>query len=133
VRVDKVERVERRFILYALLSLGWTDIYDLRPYEHRCALLRLYTLVKRRSIACVMFIFDILSDRINSPNLLSALDLKNPQNQTRGSKFLRIGFHRMNFGVVPMSAAIREFNEVFGLIDFILTRYQFMIRLKLNL
>jgi hypothetical protein len=52
VHVDKVERVQRRFIRYALRGLGWTDVYDLPPYEHRCGLLRLDTLVKRRSIAC---------------------------------------------------------------------------------
>jgi hypothetical protein len=56
VRVDKVERVHRRFIRYALRCLGWTDIYDLPPYEHRCALLCLNTLVKRRSIACNVYI-----------------------------------------------------------------------------
>jgi hypothetical protein len=74
--------------------VGWTDIYDLPPYEHRCALLCLDTLVKRRSIACIMFIFDILGGRMNSPNLFSALDLNTPRYRTRGSEFLRIGFHR---------------------------------------
>jgi hypothetical protein len=70
VRVDKVERVQMRFIRYALRGLG--------------------------------------------------------------SEFLRIGFHRTNYGVhEPMSAAMRDFNEVIGLFDFILTRYQFMNRLKL--
>jgi hypothetical protein len=59
--------------LYDML-LGWTDTDDLPPYEHRCALLRLETLVKR-SIACIMFIFDIFSGRLNSPYLLSAPDL----------------------------------------------------------
>jgi hypothetical protein len=38
MRVDKVERVQKRFILYTLRSLGWTYIYDLPPYEHRCDL-----------------------------------------------------------------------------------------------
>jgi hypothetical protein len=28
VRVDKVERVQRRFIQYALRGLGWTDMHD---------------------------------------------------------------------------------------------------------
>jgi hypothetical protein len=33
---------------------------------------------------------------------------------------IRIGFHRMNYGVCePISAAIREFNEVIDLFDFI--------------
>jgi hypothetical protein len=52
VRVDRVERV------------GWTDRHDWPPYEDRCAL------TKKRSIACVMFIFDVLSGRVNSPKLV---------------------------------------------------------------
>jgi hypothetical protein len=31
VCVDKVERVQRRFIRYALRGLGWTDMHDLPP------------------------------------------------------------------------------------------------------
>jgi hypothetical protein len=50
VRVDRVERVLR--------GLGWRDMYDLPPYEDRCALLHLDTLTKRRSIVCVMFILN---------------------------------------------------------------------------
>jgi hypothetical protein len=88
MHADKVERVQRRFIRYALRGLGWTDTYDLPPYEHRCALLRLDTLVKRRSIACIMFIFDVLSVRMNSPHLLSALDLNNPRYRTQATDFL---------------------------------------------
>jgi Reverse transcriptase (RNA-dependent DNA polymerase)/Endonuclease-reverse transcriptase len=134
VRVGKVERVQRRFIRYALRNLGWTDMYDLPPYEDRCALLRLETLAKRRSVACIMLIFDILSGRVSSPNLLSVLELNTPRYQTRDSEFLRIGFHRTNYGVhEPMSAAMRGFNEVIGLFDFILTRNQFINRLKLTL
>jgi hypothetical protein len=72
VREDKVERVQRRFIRYALRGLGWTTTNDLPPYEQRCALLRLDTLLKRCSIAFIMFIFDILSGRMNSLNFLSA-------------------------------------------------------------
>jgi hypothetical protein len=57
---------------------------------------------------------------MNSPNLLSALDLNTPRYRTRGSEFLRIGFHRTNYEVhEPMSVAMREFNEGFGLFDFI--------------
>jgi hypothetical protein len=35
MHVDNVERVQRRFIRYVLRGLGWTDTYDLPPYEHR--------------------------------------------------------------------------------------------------
>jgi hypothetical protein len=60
VRVDRVKRVQKRFIRYALRGLGWTDMHDLPPYEDKCALLHLDTLTTRRPIACVMFIFDVL-------------------------------------------------------------------------
>jgi hypothetical protein len=46
VRVDRVERVKKRFIRYALRGLGWTDMHDLPPYEDRCVLLHLDTLKK---------------------------------------------------------------------------------------
>jgi hypothetical protein len=32
---DKVNRVQMRFIGYALCGLGWTDMHDLPPYEDR--------------------------------------------------------------------------------------------------
>jgi hypothetical protein len=97
VRVDRVERVQMRFIGYALHGLGWTDMHDLPPYENRCALLHLDTLAKRRSVACVMFIFDVLRGRVNSPGLLSVLHLIAPRYLTRGTEFLRIDFQRTNY------------------------------------
>jgi hypothetical protein len=71
---------------------------------------------------------------MNPPNLLLALDLNTSQYRSRGSEFLRIGFHRMNYGFhEPMSAAKPEFSEFIGLFDLILTRNQCMNRLKLTL
>jgi hypothetical protein len=93
VRVDRVERVQRWFIRYALRGLGWTDMHVLPPYEDRCTLLHLDTLTKWRSIACVMFIFDVLNGIVNSSNLLSVLDLIAPRYLTRDTEFLRIDFH----------------------------------------
>jgi hypothetical protein len=34
MRVDKVERMQSRFIRYALRGLGWMTTYNLPPYEH---------------------------------------------------------------------------------------------------
>jgi hypothetical protein len=50
------------------------------------------------------------------------------------SFFVLVRVGRTDYGVhEPMSAAIREFNEAIGLFDFILTRNQFVNRLKLTL
>jgi hypothetical protein len=71
---------------------------------------------------------------MNSADLLSALDMNTQRYRTRGSEFIRIGFHCKNYGAhEPISAAMREFNEIIGLFDLILNRYQFMNRLKLTL
>jgi hypothetical protein len=110
--------VQRRFIRFVLRGLGWTDIHDLPPYEDRCALLHLDTLT-RRSIACVMFVFDVQSGRVNSLDLLSVLDLIAPRYPTHGTEFLRIEFHPTNYGSHDsMLSAMRQFNEVIGLFCF---------------
>jgi hypothetical protein len=60
-------------VRYALRGLEWRDINDLSPYVDRCAL------TKRRSDACVMFVFDVLSGRVGSPNLLSLVNVIVPR------------------------------------------------------
>jgi hypothetical protein len=73
-----------------------------------------------------MLIFDDLSGRVNSPSLLSVLDLITPRYPTCSTEFLRIDFHRTNYGIhEPMSSAC-QFNEVIGLFDFGLTRDEFL-------
>jgi hypothetical protein len=63
---------------------------------------------------------------VNSPNLLSIIDLITPRYSTGGTEFLRIDFHGTNYGIhEPMSSAMRQFKEVIGLFGFGLTRDQF--------
>jgi hypothetical protein len=59
-----------------LRGLGW--MFDLAPYVDRCVLIRLEPLAKRRANAYVIFIFDILSGRVNSSNLLSLISINVP-------------------------------------------------------
>jgi hypothetical protein len=68
--IDRIESVHRKFVKYTLHGLGWTDMCDLPPFVDRCA--------KRCANACVMFIFDILSSRVNSSNLLSLFGINAP-------------------------------------------------------
>jgi hypothetical protein len=91
--IDRIERVQKKFVRHALRGLRWTDMFDLRPYVDRCALIRLETLAERRANACVMFIFEILSGRVNSSNLLSLISINAPWYHTRTSDFLRVDFH----------------------------------------
>jgi hypothetical protein len=118
-------RVQKNFVRYALRGLGWTNLFELRSYVDRSALFCLGTLVDRRANACVMFIFDILSGRVNSSNFLSLISINAP------SDFLRVDFHRTNYSVhEPLNGAVRSFNESAGLFDLHLSRNQFFNRLR---
>jgi predicted DNA-binding ribbon-helix-helix protein len=59
-------------------------MFDLPPYVDRYAVIRLETLAERRAIACVMLIFDILSGKVNSSNLLSLISINAPWVATLG-------------------------------------------------
>jgi hypothetical protein len=72
-RINRIERVQRKFAGYALRGLGWTDTYDLPPYVDQFTLIRLETLTRRRSDAFVIFVFDVLYGSVCAPNLLSLL------------------------------------------------------------
>jgi hypothetical protein len=34
--IDRIERVQKKFVWYALRGLGWTDMFDVPPYVNRC-------------------------------------------------------------------------------------------------
>jgi hypothetical protein len=50
-------------------------MYNLLPYVDQYILVLLETLTKRRSNVCVMFVFDVLSGRVGSPNLLPLVNV----------------------------------------------------------
>jgi hypothetical protein len=64
-RIARLERVQEKFILYALRRLGWMNMNLLPPYESRCKLLNLDTLCRRREISSVIFVRDVLCARID--------------------------------------------------------------------
>jgi hypothetical protein len=83
------------------------------------ALIRLETLNRIRSDAGMMFVFDVLSERVGLLNLLSLVNVIAPRYRTGGGDFMQIDFHCTNYGVhKPLSDAVRHFNEVAGLFDF---------------
>jgi hypothetical protein len=101
--IDRIELLQKKFVRYAWCSLGWSDMFDLPPYVDRCAFIRLETLAKRRANACVMFIFEILSGRVHSSNLLSLTSI----NASWTSDFLRVEFHHTNYDVhEPLNGAV---------------------------
>jgi hypothetical protein len=80
----------------------------------QCTLIRLETLTRRQS------------NKFSTPNLLSLINMTARRYHSRGGDWLRINFHRTNYGVhEPLNDAVWHFNWVTGLFDFHLSRNQF--------
>jgi hypothetical protein len=72
-------------------------------------------LFKKHTVACILFVFDILLGRLSSSSMLSMIHIVVPWYQTRGGDFLRVRFHRTNYVVhEPFNDAVRGFIDVIG-------------------
>lgn len=129
--VLKIERVQRRFIRFALRNLPWNDPVHLPPYPDRCRLIGLETLSQRRvSMQCV-FIFDIIQGNIDSPVLLEQIPLYVPPRQLRYSSMLAIPHHRTNYGHFnALDFCLREFNRFSDSFDFNVSKNVFVNRIR---
>lgn len=129
--VLKIERVQRRFIRFALRNLPWNDPVHLPPYPDRCRLIGLETLSQRRvSMQCV-FIFDIIQGNIDSPVLLEQIPLYVPPRQLRNSSMLAIPHHRTNYGHFnALDFCLREFNRFSDSFDFNVSKNVFVNRIR---
>jgi hypothetical protein len=55
--IDIIERMQKKFVRYALHSLGWTDMCYLPPYVDRCALICLWPKDVLMHASCLFLIF----------------------------------------------------------------------------
>lgn len=131
VHIDRIERVQRAFLRFALRGLPWQNRLHLPPYEHRCALIRLPTLRDRRTLLQRLFIFDLLENNIDCPELLSRLRFNAPERVTRRMEFFRQPLQRTQYGQNnPLNVCCQLFNVVYYLYDFSLSRNVFKSRIS---
>lgn len=127
VHSDRIESIQRKFLLFALRRLPWRrDSFVLPAYESRCKLINLETLEERRKNTSIFFVYDLLNGRIDAPNLLAQLNINVPPRRLRNHDFLSLGRHRTNYALFgPISSASNLFNEVRDSFDFNLSRANF--------
>lgn len=118
VHSDKIESVQKQFVMYALRRTVKRDSnHRLPPYNDRCSSLDLETLARRRENSCIFFVFDVLRKNIDAPQLLNFFEsMRKVPTHThllRTMNFFRNVFHRTNYGSSePMNAASKLFNKV---------------------
>ena len=126
-----IERIQRKFVRFALRQLPWNDPTNLPPYTERCRLIDLETLSSRRTKLQRVFVFDVLSVNIDCPALLEQVPFNVPPRRFRNSSLLAVPAHRTNYGYHnPFDSCLRAFNNVNDKFDFNLSKKAFCNRIR---
>lgn len=126
-----VERIQRKFIRFALRQLPWNDPVNLPPYADRCRLIDLETLSSRRVKMQRLFVFDVLQGNIDCSVLLEQVRFNVPSRRFRSSSLLTVPQHRTNYGYNnPFDSCIRVFNNVTDLFDFNVSKNEFCRKIR---
>jgi hypothetical protein len=111
IHTERIERVQRNFIRFALRRLPWT-VHPLPNYIDRCLLVGLESLADRRTVASALFARDILCGRTDSVRLAALLRFENNPYARRRNIKLQPFFHRRNYGMFePVNNSIVSFNK----------------------
>lgn len=131
VHINRIERIQKNFVRYALRGLHWRDRTNLPSYESRCMLIDLPTLSSRRVFLQRMLIFDVLTDHIDCADILEKLRFNTPFRVTRQPEFFRRSNHRTDYGMNnPLDVCCNRFNEVSNMFDFGMTKTVFKLRIS---
>ena len=118
---ERIESVQKQFLLYALRKLGWT-IFPLPSYKARCMLINIQTLKERRDFAMVLFVNNIVSHKIDSMYLLSKLNFYIPSRYLRHRKIFATNHHRTNYAKFgPINRMMATYNLHSDAVDFTMT------------
>ena len=116
VDCNRIESVQKQFLLFCLRNLGWRDAYVLPPYEHRLNLLNMATLRNRQKLMCCMFIYDLLQGHTTADAIREQIifrdniqDLRNHRPLYELNCTTQYGAHE------PINRCIRIFNEHYHL------------------
>jgi len=117
---NSIEHIQERFLKFLNRDSGITR------YEDLCKKFKMDTLSLRRKMASVMFVFDLLTNKIDSPDLLSRININCPVRYLREMEFLRPERHATNYAKFePMNVSSMLFNIVKDVFDFNVSRDTF--------
>lgn len=127
----RVEKIQKSFLKFALNSLEFT--VPIPSYGSRCLLITLKTLVARRNIASIMFLYGIISGAVDCPELLSLIRFNAPSRSLRQFYTFNIETHLTNYALnEPINRSMILFNSVCYHIDLSFPKCKFK-KLLLNL
>lgn len=111
VDIDKIESVQKQFLLFALRNLGFEG-YHLPSYNSRLRLINMISLENRRELAYTLFAYDLINDNIKVKSLKERIKTRNTNHNLRRNKNLVEEQYHTDFGYYDtMAKSIRLFNK----------------------
>jgi hypothetical protein len=112
----RLESVQKQFLLFALRNLGWSRDWNQFPsYHSRLKLIKMESLEFRRKIACCLFVYDVLQNKINVKALSDLIVIRESNINTRQNmKFkIQVPFASTNYQKnETIRRCCRLFNQV---------------------
>ena len=128
---DRIERVQKQFLRFALRQLPWRDPVRLPPYADLCKLLNLPTLENRRTLLQRLFVFDMLNGNIDCPDVLQKINFHVPPRRLRNHPLLRVSTHRTSYGQCnPIDMCCSKFNDACNVFDFNVSKCSFKLSIS---
>lgn len=111
---NKIESIQKQFVLYALRGLGWSrETFVLPSYVSRCQLINIETLSRRRMNLGIFFVYDLLKGFFDAPELANTLRLNATTRTLRTARIFDLDFHSTNFASnEPINRMCSIFNRV---------------------
>jgi hypothetical protein len=114
---DKIEAVQKKFLMFILPFTRDPTNYALPPYIDRLTLVRLKPLWVRRLTASASFMYDLLLGSIRCPSLREMVVINtNTSRRLRNREYLNIIHHRTDYGrFEPLNKCRLAFNRAAGI------------------
>lgn len=124
---DAIESIQKKCLIYALRrSVRRDENYRLSSYSSRCRSVGIESISRRRINLSVMFAFDVLSSRIDSPDVISKFVVNAVDRPLRNVRYFTLDAHRSNYGIFePVNYESRAFIVFAHLYDGAVSRYSF--------
>ncbi len=110
--MNRLESIQKRFLLIALGRHRIPGTYALHPYAVRLGRLKLDKIVDRHKLACVTLVYDSLMGRIDCQKLRNKIKI-NTNRRGRRSRYLYVDSHPTLYGKnEPVNMCVGLFNDV---------------------
>lgn len=128
VHSNKIESIQKQFLLYAMKDEQRTEDFQLRPYSERCGDMKLTSLHRRRINSGIIFIYDLIEKNLISATINEKIKKREQSTYSlRKKEFLDIPITTKSYQYNnPFLVMCRNFNKISNIFIQSQTRTEFI-------